>query len=135
MTSMKIVPMTRAVVCGLAMTLGVAVANAKPKTAAPAVTLNAEGTKLQAEYEIEAPAAGKYLFSARVSTVQDGQKFTVSANGGSSMESGVPYTLGMWQPTVPIELTLVQGKNTIQYELLAGSKGVTIKDFTLTPAN
>ena len=88
----------------------------------------------KAEYEIDAPVAGKYLLTARVSTVQDGQKFTVSANSGASVESGVPYTLGMWQPTAPIELTLVQGKNTIQYELLAGSKGVTIKDFTLTPA-
>lgn len=85
------------------------------------------------QYEFDAPAAGKYALTARVATVQVGQIFILSANSAQPTELAVPYTLGAWQPTEPIEVTLEKGKNTLNFELKTGSRGVTIKDFTLTP--
>jgi hypothetical protein len=83
-------------------------------------------------YAFEAPQAGKYEISARVATVQDGQKFLISANDSSQpVESAVPYTVGMWQQTQPIEISLTKGKNILHFELKPDSRGVTIKDFTL----
>jgi hypothetical protein len=84
------------------------------------------------EYAFEAPAAGKYLLTARVATVQDGQMFLISTNNVSQpVETAVPYTVGMWKETQPIEVTLTRGKNVLHFELKPGSRGVTIKDFTL----
>ena len=85
------------------------------------------------QYELEAPAAGKYALTARVATIQEGQVFIFSANSAQPTELPVPYTLGEWQPTKPIEVTLEKGKNVLNFELKAGSRGVTIKDFSLTP--
>ncbi len=86
------------------------------------------------QYEFEAPAAGKYALTAQVATIQEGQIFILSANSAQPTELSVPYTLGAWQPTKPVEVTLEKGKNVLNFELKAGSRGVTIKDFTLTPA-
>lgn len=88
----------------------------------------------KAEYVIDVPEAGKYSFSARVVTVQDGQKFLIGSNAAPAVESDVPYTVGMWQQSPAVTLDLQQGKNTIHVGLKEGSKGVTIKDFTLKPA-
>jgi hypothetical protein len=46
----------------------------------------------------------------------------------------VPYTIGKWQQTQPIETSLVKGKNVIHFALKDESRGMTIKEFTLTPA-
>jgi hypothetical protein len=87
----------------------------------------------KAEYTFEAPAAGKYLLSAKVATVQTGQRFIfTTGDSKQAIETEVPYTLGMWQQTEPVEMMLEKGKNTLQLELKQGSRGVTIKDFTLT---
>jgi hypothetical protein len=86
----------------------------------------------QTEYVFEAPQAGRYLLTAQVATVQDGQIFQFSANSTSQpIESAVPYTLGMWQPTEPVEVTLDRGKNVLRFGLTPGSRGVTVKDFVL----
>ncbi len=86
------------------------------------------------QYEVNVTKAGTYLLSARVATVQTGQKFMIGANGSEPAETDVPYTLGMWQASEPISVTLKAGKNTIDLELKTGSRGVTIKDLTLKPA-
>jgi hypothetical protein len=89
-----------------------------------------------AEYEVTVPIEGKYSLTARVATVQTGQKIVVSAKGAASPNPiDVPYTLGMWEPTQAVTLDLAQGKNTIHFELVAGSRGVTVKDLTLKAAN
>ena len=85
-----------------------------------------------ADYEIEVPFSGKYLLTAKVATVQTGQKFEFSTNGSQPIETDVPYTLGMWQQSEPIEVSLNKGRNTLRFALKEGSRGVTIKDFTLT---
>ncbi len=86
------------------------------------------------QYEFEAPEAGKYSLAAKVATVQSGQIFILSTNAAKPTELPVPYTLGAWEATQPIEVTLEKGKNTLNFELKTGSRGVTIKDFTLIPA-
>jgi hypothetical protein len=87
-----------------------------------------------AEYGIEVPHAGKYALAARVATVQDGQKLRIHANDAKvSAEIVVPYTVGLWQQTEPVQLSLVKGRNLLHFALQNGSRGVTIKEFTLTP--
>ncbi|QTN31687.1 hypothetical protein HZ994_04895 [Akkermansiaceae bacterium] len=86
-----------------------------------------------ADYEFELPFSGKYLLTAKVATVQTGQQFTFAVNDSKQpVETPVPYTLGMWQQSEPIELSLDKGKNTLHFQLKQGSRGVTVKEFTLT---
>jgi hypothetical protein len=116
-----------------------AVAHGKPEGKSAALK-GTGGMRLHAlggfktEYVFDAPQSGKYQLTAKVATVQDGQIFILSANNDKqTIESPAPYTLGMWQETQPVELTLERGKNTLHFELKTGSRGVTIKDFTLKP--
>ncbi|HEY3320149.1 MAG TPA: hypothetical protein VGP72_06775 [Planctomycetota bacterium] len=88
----------------------------------------------KADYEFEVPHAGKYALTGRVVTVQEGQKFLVQANEAKTpVEIAAPYTCGMWQQTQPVELSLIDGKNVLHFAVQDGSRGVTIKDFTLKP--
>ena len=88
----------------------------------------------KAEYAVEVPRAGKYVLTARVATVQDGHKFQLAANDAKApVEIAVPYTIGKWQPTQPVEISLVNERNVLHFALTDGSRGVTIKEFTLTP--
>lgn len=84
-------------------------------------------------YEFDAPAAGTYQLTAKVATVQTGQVFVFQMNGNEPAESPAPYTLGMWEDTQPVTVTVPKGKNTLRCGLKAGSRGVTIRNFTLSP--
>jgi len=117
-----------------------AVANSKPSGQFASMKSYSGGTQLhctggfRAEYAFETPHAGKYALAVRVVTVQEGQRFRVLANNAKEpVDIAVPYTVGMWQQTLPVELSLVSGKNVLHFTLQDGSRGVTIKDFTLTP--
>ena len=117
-----------------------AVAHSKPSGHFAAMKSFSGGMQLhctggfKAEYAVEAPHAGKYALTARVATVQEGQKFLFAANDAKhAVEIAVPYTIGMWQQTQPVEISLVNGKNVLHFALQDGSRGVTIKEFTLTP--
>jgi hypothetical protein len=71
-----------------------------------------------------------------VVTVQENQKFLLTANGAREpVEIDVPDTLGRWEQTQPVEVSLVKGRNVLHFTHPAPSRGVTIKDFTLTPGN
>ena len=86
------------------------------------------------QYAFDAPQAGKYALTARVVTLQEGQKFLFAANDAKQpVEAAVPYTVGLWQQTKPVEVLLVRGKNVVSFAVKDGSRGVTVKDFTLTP--
>jgi hypothetical protein len=88
-----------------------------------------------AQYEFEAPRAGKYALTARVATFTDGQKFQVTATDAKQpLEVALPFTIGLWQETKPVEITVVQGRNTLALALPQGSRGATVKSFTLTPS-
>ena len=88
----------------------------------------------KAQYACEAPQAGTYALTAQVATLQEGQVFLFAANEARTpMEAAVPHTIGLWQTTRPIQVALRKGPNTLHFEIRSGSRGVTIKDFTLTP--
>ncbi len=107
--------------------------HAAMKSLAGGMQLHATGG-FKAQYVIDAPQAGKYALAARVATVHEGQKFLFAANDAkASAEVPAPYTIGFWQPTPPVEVMLVKGQNVLSVALKEGSRGVAIKDFTLTP--
>jgi len=117
-----------------------AVAHSKPtgpfvfmKSFAGGMQLHCTGG-FKADYEVVVPRAGKYALVARVVTAQEGQQFRVTANDAKApAEIAVPYTIGRWEKTKPVEIALVNGKNVLHFALQDGSRGVTIKEFTLTP--
>jgi len=87
------------------------------------------------EYTFDAPAAGKYALTARVVTPSWNQHLLVAANdAGKPIDIALPHTVGMWDKTQPVRVALVKGRNVLRFsrehERL---KGVTIRDFTLTP--
>jgi hypothetical protein len=87
------------------------------------------------EYTFEAPTAGKYALVARVVTTSAGQYLQVSANEAKEpTDIAVPFTIGMWDETPPVEVSLVQGRNVLRFSRAEPVKGLTIRDFTLTPA-
>jgi hypothetical protein len=93
------------------------------------------GGNQEFEYTFDAPKAGKYALTARVVTPSWKQHLTVKANGAAEpIDIALPFTVGLWDKTQPVEITLSKGKNVLTFsrdhEWL---KGVTIKDFTLKP--
>ncbi len=88
----------------------------------------------KAEYKINSRRSGNYLLTAKVATAQSGQKFLFNVNDAKPVEKEAPYTIGLWQNTEAIPVTLKSGSNTLHFDIAAGSSGVTLKEFTLTPA-
>ena len=56
-----------------------------------------------------------------------------SHNGAAEqIDISLPFTVGMWDKTQPVEITLTEGKNVLKFSRQhEGLKGVTIRDFTL----
>ena len=117
-------------------------AAAHTKANGPVVAMKCFGGGMQlhcgggftAEYTVDVAHAGKYALMASVVTVQEGQKFQFASNDAKEpVEVAVPYTVGKWQQTQPVELSLANGKNLIHFTLKDGSRGVSVKEFTLRP--
>jgi len=86
------------------------------------------------EYTFEAPAAGKYRLTARVATPSWKQGLTLVVNGaGQAIDMPLPYTVGMWESSEPVEIELVKGANVLRFTREGNVKGVSIREFTLTP--
>jgi len=83
------------------------------------------------EYTFDVPKAGKYQMLASVVTPRWEQRLFVTANGGAAVEMPLPYTIGMWDKTAPVEIELAAGKNVLKFH---GPARVTMKEFVLTPA-
>ena len=84
------------------------------------------------EYTFDAPAAGKYALTARVVTTSWKQHLLVAANGAKEpTDIAMPFTVGMWDKTKPVEVQLVKGRNVLRFSRTEPVKGLTIKDFTL----
>ena len=82
------------------------------------------------------PTAGKYALSARVVTPSWQQHLLVSANDAKEpTDIAVPVTIGMWDKTQPVEVSLVKGRNVLRFSRNEPVKGLTIKEFTLKPLN
>lgn len=86
------------------------------------------------EYTFSAPKAGTYDLAARVVTVSPDQNLSLTVNHAAEpVVVNMPYTLGRWQTSAPVRITLEQGKNVLTFDRKPEYRGLTIKDFTLTP--
>ncbi|MEZ6057577.1 MAG: SUMF1/EgtB/PvdO family nonheme iron enzyme [Planctomycetaceae bacterium] len=94
-----------------------------------------QGTSSRFEYKVNVPHSGKYLLAARVVTANYDQRLNVSANNtASEIVMEMPFTVGSWQDSQPIVLTLKDGENTLRFwRDQPPQYGLTIKEFTLTP--
>ncbi len=88
------------------------------------------------EYVVEAPTAGRYLLTAQVVSIHKDQQFSLTSDGlKTPLEIPIPYTLGKWEDTKPLEIELIKGRNVLRFSRKAPNSGVTVKQFTLRPAN
>jgi hypothetical protein len=95
---------------------------------------NRNGNAEPFEYTFDAPAAGKYALSARVVTVSPDQHLLVTANEAKEpVDLTAPYTIGKWEQTKPVEVSLAKGKNVLHFTRTDPVKGMSIRDFTLKP--
>lgn len=87
------------------------------------------------EYTFDAPKAGKYALTARVVTVNTDQHLLLTMNDAAApVDIPLPYTIGMWQESAPVEITLAGGKNVLRFTRSVPNYGLTIKQFVLAPA-
>jgi hypothetical protein len=87
-------------------------------------------------YTIDAPKAGKYALTSRLATAASKQHLFLVVNGSKEIDILLPYTIGLWGELEPVEIELKQGRNTLSFH--RGHyymRGITIRDFTLTPLN
>jgi len=92
------------------------------------------GNPEEFEYTFDVPTAGKYALSARVVTPSWKQHLLVAVNGAEKpTDIALPFTVGTWDKTQPVEVTLVKGRNVLRFSRDEPVKGLTIKDFTLKP--
>jgi hypothetical protein len=85
------------------------------------------------KYSVEAPAAGRYQLSAKVVTVTVNGGFLLRLNRRTMVDINVPFTVGDWENSKPVTIDLKEGRNSLQFTVRPPNKGVTIKEFTLTP--
>ena len=87
------------------------------------------------EYTITIPRSGKHTLTARVVTANYDQRLNVSVgDADSEIVMEMPFTLGRWQESEPITLTLEEGENTLRFSRNKPPQyGMAIKDFALTP--
>ena len=90
------------------------------------------------EYTFNAPAAGKYELTATVASSSWKQHVLVIPNGGKAIDWVMPHTVGLFDTTQPITVQLNKGKNTLTFTREGAPaevqmKGITFKEFTLTP--
>ena len=81
-------------------------------------------------YEVTAKAAGSYYLTANFSTWHMDQDLYVSVGGAKAVEVGLFYTVGWWNETQPVEVTLAEGKNTLVFTRTS-TRDVMFKDFLL----
>ena len=94
-----------------------------------------QGTKSRFEHTFTAPRSGKYSLTARVVTANYDQRLNVSVNDADSeVAIEMPFTVGNWQDSKPVTLTLKEGENTLRFwRNQPPQYGLAIKNFTLTP--
>jgi len=85
-------------------------------------------------YSIDVPLGGRYQLTARVVTTSWKQNLTLNVNKSKQDQNlPLPFTVGEWGKTAPLTIQLNKGANTLTFTRNGEVKGVTIKDFTLTP--
>jgi len=96
------------------------------------------GNSQEFEYTFDAPRAGKHALTALLVSPSWGQHLLVRVNGAQKpIDIAVPLTVGMWQWTKPVEVTLAKGRNVLAFSLGSSggniTRGLTIKEFRLKP--
>ena len=86
-------------------------------------------------YTVHAPQAGTYYISLRYVVNTDNQPLQLQVNeAGEEVEMILPLTLGMWEHSDGVEISLDEGENILTFSRSGENlRGLTIKDFTLTP--
>ncbi len=94
-----------------------------------------QGTKSRFEYKVIAPRSGKYSLTAQVVTANYDQRLNIFVDDADSeIVMEMPFTLGKWQESEPVTLTLKKGENILRFSRNKPPQyGLAIKDFTLTP--
>ncbi|MFM7180228.1 MAG: hypothetical protein ACKO2G_02000 [Verrucomicrobiales bacterium] len=82
------------------------------------------------EYTFDTPKAGKYQLVATVVTPKWDQRLFATTNSLAPVEMALPYTIGMWGKTAPVEVELKPGQNVLKFH---GPARATFGEFTLTP--
>ena len=85
------------------------------------------------KYNVELPKAGKYMFTAKIVSVTIDRKFLMRVNRRNLYEIDIPFSMGDWVETKPVEMELKEGKNRIQFTCKSPNKGLSIRNFTLKP--
>jgi hypothetical protein len=81
--------------------------------------------------DVDVTHPGKYRVTVRVVTVHDPVVVPLTVNDARVTASmTIPYTIGKWQQTEPVEVILVSGRNVLKFEKPA--RGFAFKDITLT---
>lgn len=88
-------------------------------------------------YSLHLPQAGRYALRARVVTPSWKQSLDLSINGSDqTTHIPLPFTVGSWKQSQPVTIKLAEGPNRLTFSRQHPKlKGVTIKEFTLTPLN
>jgi formylglycine-generating enzyme required for sulfatase activity len=96
-----------------------------------------QGDSSRFEYEITAPRAGNYVLTAKVVTANYDQRLNVAVNdSGSATIITLPFTLGKWQESEPVTVTLKEGTNTLHFwRDNPPQQGISVSSFTLKPAS
>jgi hypothetical protein len=69
-----------------------------------------------------------------VVTVSPNQHLLVAANDAKEpLDIALPYTLGKWEQTPSVDVSLAKGKNVLKFTRNEPARGLTIKQFTLKP--
>jgi hypothetical protein len=64
------------------------------------------------------------------------QRLLLTVNGAAApIEIPLPYTVGRWGQTAPVEVALLAGSNRLRFAHGSSGqpKGFSVRDFTLTP--
>ena len=85
------------------------------------------------KYQFEVPAAGEYELTGEVATVAPKQQMLVRINREEPVPFDMPFTKGAWMETTPLQVTLPAGRVTISVTARAPNRGVSIRQWRLTP--
>ena len=81
-------------------------------------------------YEVTSDDGGSYYLTANHTTWHPNQNLSVSVNDGAEQDVPVYYTVGWWNETLPIEVTLTKGKNTLSFSRTS-VRELAFKEFLL----
>lgn len=85
------------------------------------------------KYYVEGIPAGKYALTAQVCTVTVDRSMLLRLNRRTLVDMALPYTKGFWESTNPVTVDVQEGRNTLIFTLTSPNKGVSIRNFKLTP--